>query len=118
MTKQEYTEYEESFKNGSKGFTAWSSGFCSGCQDCLDGQNICCSDKAEAMIERDEIVNEPNFSSQACDICGSHLGGDRYAAHALDDDNEIVHFEICTDCIYYMEYGQLDDMTMLEIEEN
>ncbi len=103
MTKQEYTEYQESFKNGSKGFAAWSSGFYLDCQDCYNNEH--------------NILNEGHFSSQACEICGSRLGGDRFAAHALDDNNEIIHFEICTDCVYYMEYGQLDDMTMLGVEE-
>lgn len=117
MNKREYAEYQEDFKNGTKGFTAWSSGFCSGCQDCLESYDICCKDKAEAMIERNEIVDEPNFSWQACEICNSHLGGDRYAAHARDENNEIIHFEVCTDCQYYMEYGRLDDMTMMNVED-
>ncbi len=29
----------------------------------------------------------------------------------------ILEFEVCSDCLYYAEYGQLDDMTMMYLEE-
>jgi hypothetical protein len=25
---------------------------------------------------------------------------------------------VCTDCMYYLEYGQLDDMTMIDMKES
>jgi hypothetical protein len=30
---------------------------------------------------------------------------------------DILEYEICSDCLYYAEYGCLDDMTMMDIEE-
>ncbi len=72
---------------------------------------------------RVEILSEepdesgPEFSHLPCDVCDRHLGGDRhpYALHNRGAD--LVAVDICSDCRYYAEYGQLDDMTMLEIEE-
>lgn len=58
------------------------------------------------------------FSWRACECCGSPLGGDRYQLRAVNkDDNEIVEYAVCVDCMYYITYGQLDDTTMLEIEK-
>ena len=31
--------------------------------------------------------------------------------------NEIFEFEVCPDCRYYSEYGQLDDMTMMDMAQ-
>ena len=32
-------------------------------------------------------------------------------------DDELVHLSVCSDCLYYSEYGQLDDQTMLDMEQ-
>ena len=48
---------------------------------------------------------EGNFSSCQCDSCGSTLAGDRYAAHWLDIDNEIIHCAVCVDCLFYHANG-------------
>lgn len=58
---------------------------------------------------------EPYFSWRPCECCGSHLGGDREDYTFATNDNQIIEASICVDCVYYLAYGQLDDMTMMEM---
>jgi hypothetical protein len=62
--------------------------------------------------------DEPSFSHNSCECCGRPLGGDRYTmkglTHAKPYGQEIFDYYVCTDCLYYNEYGQLDDMAMLD----
>ena len=60
--------------------------------------------------------SEPFFSGQACECCLRDLGGNRIAASGYSRTGVIYEFDICTDCEYYAEYGQLDDMTMLDYD--
>lgn len=61
---------------------------------------------------------DPHFSWVACDCCKRPLGGNRYDVTGLTNDLMIVDtYTICPDCYYYSEYGQLDDQTMLDIED-
>lgn len=60
--------------------------------------------------------SEPFFSWQPCECCGSHLGGNREEYEFVTQDGNTFKANICTDCIYFLAYGVLDDMTMLEIE--
>ena len=65
----------------------------------------------------EEIQGEPYFSWRSCEVCHSPLGGDRYHVNGINSKtNEVICFEACPDCVYYAEYGQLDDMTMMEID--
>ena len=65
-----------------------------------------------------DSLEEPFFSGEWCDCCGTHLAGDRYKASGYNPNTkEIYDYEVCPDCLYYAEYGRLDDMTMLDIEE-
>jgi hypothetical protein len=63
---------------------------------------------------------EPFFSWRHCQCCGTHLAGDRYECDGYNGvTDEVEEYDcICGDCVYYAEYGQLDDMTMLEIEKS
>lgn len=58
---------------------------------------------------------EPFFSSRPCDCCGSHLGGDRETYQFATRAGKLFEADICTDCVYFLAYGQLDDATMMEI---
>ena len=60
---------------------------------------------------------DPYFTWRNCDCCSRFLGGDRVECNSFNNKTkEIVGtYEVCMDCYYYAEYGQLDDMTMLEI---
>lgn len=109
MNKQEYLEYQETVYQFLLGLSHVSTGHCKGCEVC-GGQDI-------------ELAEEPSFSWFACECCDSTLGGNRHIAHGIDKDTcadpadgEIVHLEVCSDCLYYINYGRLDDTTMAEIE--
>ena len=62
---------------------------------------------------------ESYFGWSPCDCCRRHLGGERYAAVGHSYIRGIVlDFNICADCMYYAEYGQLDDLTMLNLKDD
>jgi len=69
--------------------------------------------------ETGEGYMEPFFSWSPCECCGSTLGGDREECAGYNPTTKEVHgpFNVCQDCVYYAEYGHLDDMTMMEIEK-
>ena len=107
MTKQEYVEYVNTVHSffEREGITNLT-GTC--------GENI-----DEECPACEKIVGyEPYFSWQPCECCGTTLGGNRIHASGYNPTTkEIYCYEICTDCEYFAEYGQLDDTTMLEIEQ-
>ena len=70
-------------------------GHCPSCPDCVD-------------IDLD-MGEEGFFSWQACDYCHSTLGGMRYPAHGRDADGEIVHVDVCVDCVFNIAYGGQND---------
>ncbi len=83
-----------------------------GCCSPVGGQSD--SNEVETPCEA-----EPFFSWQPCGCCQSPLGGNRETYQfAVEASADWPGFEadICADCVYYLAYGQLDDMTMLEIE--
>lgn len=69
------------------------------------------------------------FSYRPCDICKTGMGGSRYRVTMLAPNpkygkdrrhkrpNTQTNLTVCQDCLYYAEYGTLDDMTMLELGE-
>lgn len=61
---------------------------------------------------------EPHFSKYPCDCCGSTLGGNRTKYVGVTSTYERYDFTICDNCVYYNEYGRLDDTTMLEIKDD
>lgn len=142
MTKKQYAAYEAAVEYNLRGLEFVSTGACPGCSECgletrecphCDGQKIdvekpddgtpdspCpyCggTGKIEPTETAIELASESSFSWRACDSCGSSLGGDRHPAHGRDRNGDLVHLSVCTDCLYYLNYGRLDDMAMLEIE--
>ena len=78
-----------------------STGDCPGCSDCELPEN--------PTEEEMDLANEPAFSWQACQTCGSELGGDRYSIHGVDEDGDIVHMEGCVDCL--MKINNLEQET-------
>ena len=63
-----------------------------------------------------DLAAEPSFSWSPCDGCGSRLGGNRYPAHTLDEDSQIIHLEICEDCLVFFANG--DDTEHSECAES
>lgn len=80
--------------------------------------------RVERFFEAEGITNlsaegEPYFSHSTCNCCKSNLAGDRYDATGYHPESgEVYNYDICSDCVYYAEYGQLDDMTMMDIEDS
>jgi hypothetical protein len=71
-----------------------------------------------STVSEEEGLCEPYFSWRPCECCGSHLGGDRYDCDGFSTKSGQAEgpFSVCQDCMYYAEYGQLDDTTMDETE--
>jgi len=81
----------------------------------------------DRFFEREDLTdlhhssNEDTFFSwRPCECCSRQLGGDRYTCTGYNHNlanSQISHsYDICVDCLYYNEYGQLDDMTMLDYD--
>lgn len=108
MTFEEYCEYETDFA------------------DFMKRENITNltaeigEDTDHACVICGEIVGcDPWFSRHPCDCCGTRLGGDRVHATGYNPETkEGQCYAVCWDCIYYAEYGRLDDMTMSEVENS
>jgi len=110
VNKKEYSEYEESVKNffEREGITNLSR--ITPEEDTENGDYSVCP-HCGAGIDYDD-----HFSWSPCECCGSTLGGNRvHCAGYHPENRQIVCYDVCVDCEYYAEYGQLDDMTMLEI---
>ena len=97
MNKQEYAEYEEAVS------------------DFFEREGI----QNLSAKSDDNGTIEPYFSWSSCDCCNTGLGGNRYDADAYNPTTkEIQEYRICEDCMYYAEYGRLDDQTMWGIEHS
>ncbi len=72
---------------------------------------------SEGITNLSSIDGEPYYSKSRCDCC--HAGpGDREDCNGyIPATKQTGYYSVCTDCVYYAEYGCLDDKTMLEIEE-
>jgi hypothetical protein len=127
-TKKEYEEYcaavEEFFKT--EGITNLSGGHLT-CQNCgfddeeVDGHTVNFTDEEKCIKcgASREMMDEPYFSWRSCECCGGMLGGNREHATGYNPTTkEIQEYEVCSNCIYFAEYGKLDDMTMMEIGEH
>lgn len=141
MNAKQYEVYKRAVEHNLRSLEHVSTGPCPGCVECGLGPRGCedcegtgktidetpcpfCEGKGEVIPDMDSLeyqlahADGEGFSWGSCDACGSRLGGDRYQAHGFTKDGGLVHLSICVDCQYYLEYGQLDDMSMLEIEES
>ena len=57
------------------------------------------------------------FSSYNCELCGTPLAGNRYPVVRIHPLEENLFYAVCPDCVYFIEYGQLDDQSMSEIDD-
>ncbi len=105
MTATEFEDNVIESCNATK-YRTISPGLCGTCSDCQSAYGM---EPREfyAAVSDGSVSDEGGFSWQVCECCNSDLGGDRYAAHALADDNGILHFNVCVDCIMYLENGDL-----------
>jgi len=81
-------------------------------------------DAVRLFFEREGIqqlgspINEdPFFSSNCCECCRRNLAGSRWTVPAVIKNSDIddLTYNICDDCLYYINYGVLDDTTMEEM---
>jgi hypothetical protein len=101
MTKQEYADYEKSVA------------------EFIAGQEISfLSTGTDNGSEEDNGNVDPWFSRLPCECCQSPLAGMREYLFARDLHGDHIQFEICEDCVYYLDYGRLDDSTMQEIADS
>lgn len=118
MTRKDYAAYQRSVAHFMKteGLANLSTGHlkCPECEVAFE-TGTCPQCKKDAG----SFALEPYFSGKSCDCCGSMEAGDRMDAHGYcPATKEVKEYVICTDCEYYAEYGQLPDMTMLEIQKS
>lgn len=58
------------------------------------------------------------FSWRPCECCQRSEGGERFQCNGYNPETkEILEYDVCIDCVYYAEYGQLDDTTMMDMKE-
>lgn len=81
-----------------------STGIYSKCCDCQNAYDLE-EAELEAACQADEVVDEGGFSWSQCDACGSHLGGNRYAAHGFTDAKTVIHLDVCEDCLIFIANG-------------
>ena len=99
MTKEEYAEYEQSVASF------------------FEREGVTNLSRRYFPFTDDDDCEEEYFSWRRCECCGTRLGGNRLMASGYNPETkEVYEYEICSDCEYYAEYGQLDDMTMMDIE--
>lgn len=120
MDKREYREFKANVADffAREGIENLSSCGGSVCVEC--GGTVCggCRRCKECGDKTPKGGHEPFFSSRPCDCCARPLAGNReYAAGYNSEVKAVYVYRVCTDCIYFAEYGQLDDTTMLGIEE-
>ena len=120
---QDYTEYEKSVADfiEQEEIEYLSTGSAE-CADCGGVGHIGgdFDDEACSACEGEGVIREdPWFSWRPCECCGSYLGGNREHLNAMHKPTgKAVQYVICIDCVYYLEYGKLDDTTMLRVEDN
>ncbi len=109
QTESEYRQYQAAVYDGSRDLEALSTGACRACETCNP-------ERIQEETWDGTAAGEGEFSWSPCEICSRYLGGTRYPAHYLAS-GELVHLRVCADCLYYLEYGQLDDETMSRLED-
>ena len=128
-TPEDYAEYQDDFSAGVADLEdhSFSDGFwnCPACgSDDFDNCDGCADEACEAHGDGLECWREGSFSWAPCDVCGRGLGGTRYHVIGWIKGARAVGYpeshrwegEACVDCIYYGEYGGLDDTTILAAE--
>lgn len=116
MTKSEYETYKNRVDSFFRleGIENLSTGPID-CDDCNCGLEA--GECPECGKDSGEINQESYFSWRPCDCCGTSLGGNREDATGYNRErNAIQSYSVCEDCVYFAEYGQLDDTTMMEME--
>lgn len=71
------------------------------------------------VTDADGNALSDSFSSRPCECCRRPLGGTRMLVSGYNPTTkEVQNYKICLDCEYYIEYGQLDDQTMMDLKDD
>ena len=86
----------------SQHLTFVSSGLCPNCEDCMNlyGYSYDETEKFNNAVENQDILDEGSFSWNPCDDCNTNLGGTYYLAHGRDENDDLIHFRVCVDCLF------------------
>ena len=97
--------FEERIEQNLDGLNYVSPGISCRCEQCQSDYGM-----AEAEIsagcESGELCDEGGYSMQDCESCGTDLAGDRYAAHGIGENGDLIHLDICCDCLLYLANGE------------
>ena len=108
-TERAMSTYTEAVDQQLAGLEFVSPGLAAICPECRAAHDYDSEQAFADAYESGELCDEGGFSWSPCDACGSHLGGNRYAAHGfLDSDpdrGKLIHLEICQDCLFYLANG-------------
>jgi len=102
------SKYVQAVKGHLEGLEFVSVGLCGKCPDCQRDYDMS-PHVFYSAVESGEVYDEGHFSWGRCECCGSRLGGNRYAAHGIDQDDNLVHLEVCVDCLQYIANGDEPD---------
>ena len=98
------SKFTESIDRELKGIDHIATGLASCCGECCSAFDLSESEMSEGC-ENGTIYDEGGYSNSACDSCGSTLAGDRYAAHGFGKDGEVIHLDICENCLMFHANG-------------
>ena len=79
------------------------------CRECQSQHAATPREFYSGVHETQEIFDEGHFSWSQCDLCGSHFGGDRFAAHASQEVGgkwTHTHLDVCADCLFALANGE------------
>ena len=88
-----------------------STGLLGTCDTCQSAYGMEPREFYSAVHESQSLFDEGGFSWHECELCGSHLGGDRYAAHAIKQERPdgrwiVTHLDVCCDCVMATANGE------------
>lgn len=77
-------------------------------------------DNLSPMSDEDGDWIEDEFSWRPCECCRCNLGGNRISCNGYNPTTQEVQgpYSVCGHCVYYNEYGRLDDETMSRVESD
>ena len=100
------TEFEAAVARGLESLRHVSAGLAGSCPDCQRAYGMD-PRRFYAATQDGTVDDEGGFSWRPCECCGSSFGGDRYAAHAWTEGEELVHLDVCVDCLCYLANGDI-----------
>ena len=98
------SKFTDSIDSNLAGIDHVATGLASCCGECCSAFGLD-EDEMREGCETGAIFDEGGFSSSGCDSCGSNLAGDLFAAHGFDKHDDVIHLDICVDCLLFHANG-------------